>query len=185
MPTHADVTKEGTAEYTYVFAGWTPELVAVTSDATYKATFTAVKNKYTLTLAVNDETMGQITGAETGEYEYGTELTITATANTGYKFASWSDDDTAEATRTITITEDISLTANFEKSTGTRLEDISDQDSRYENGVINNLSGKTIYVYSAAGQLVNFTTGDVDLRNMQKGVFLISNGNWTVRVVIP
>ena len=67
----------------------------------------------------------------------------------------------------------------------TSLEDIHDGDAEYENGVIRNLSGKMIYVYSATGQLVHYTTGDVDLAQMQKGAFLISNGNWTIRVVIP
>jgi|GEM_PF-2095505 len=181
----AEPEKDGNAEYTYVFAGWTPTVSDVIRDATYTATFTAVKNKYTLTLAVNDETMGQILGAETGEYEYGTELTITATANTGYKFVGWADDETLPAERTVTITDNVTLTANFEKSTGTRLEDIHDQDAEYDNGIIRNLSGKTIYVYGASGQLVNYTTTDVDLRQMQKGVFLLTNGNWTVRVVIP
>ena len=181
----AEPEKDGNAEYTYVFAGWTPTVSDVIRDATYTATFTAVKNKYTLTLAVNDETMGQILGAETGEYEYGTELTITATANTGYKFVCWADDETLPAERTVTITDNVTLTANFEKSTGTRLEDIHDQDAEYDNGIIRNLSGKTIYVYGASGQLVSYTTTDVDLRQMQKGVFLLTNGNWTVRVVIP
>ena len=42
VPTHEDASKPATAEFTYTFAGWTPELTAVTGEATYKATFTAI-----------------------------------------------------------------------------------------------------------------------------------------------
>ena len=49
-------SKESTDEYTYEFAGWDKEVSNVTEDVTYKATYTATKNKYKVTFVNYDDT---------------------------------------------------------------------------------------------------------------------------------
>lgn len=88
IPTHTAPTKEETAEFTYTFAGWTPEVVAVTGDTTYKATYTEVKNQYTLSGEIDH---GTVTDPVT--VDYGAEATITFTPAAGYKFYSWKVND--------------------------------------------------------------------------------------------
>ena len=68
---------------------------------------------YTVTLAVNDTTMGSVTGA--GVYDIGSTVIITATPNEGYSFVTWSDSVTAP-TREFRVTSDISLIAYFAPS---------------------------------------------------------------------
>lgn len=97
------------------FVKWTdgntdnPRVIIPESDCTYIAEFEEVN--YTLTLAANDVAMGNVFGA--GTYKYGTEVAINAIPNTGYQFTQWSDNDT-NASRTITIASDLSLTAYFQ-----------------------------------------------------------------------
>ncbi|MBR1550407.1 MAG: InlB B-repeat-containing protein [Bacteroidales bacterium] len=67
---------------------------------------------HNVVLAVNDETLGTIEGAESGEYIYGTELTFTATPAEHQHFVNWSDGEES-AERTITVEGDLTLTANF------------------------------------------------------------------------
>ena len=67
-----------------------------------------------VTASVNDENFGSVAGA--GIYGYGEEVTLTATANEGYKFVNWTENDTVvstEAEYSFVITGDRSLVANF------------------------------------------------------------------------
>ena len=90
IPTHADPTKANTAEYTYTFAGWDKTPVAVTGEATYKATFSSAKNKYLITFQNEDGST-----IEAKEYEYGStpvapaDPTKEATAQYTYTFSGW------------------------------------------------------------------------------------------------
>lgn len=44
IPMHPDGEKAATAEKSYIFNGWTPEIVSATSDAAYQATYEEVDN---------------------------------------------------------------------------------------------------------------------------------------------
>lgn len=114
----ATPSKPNTAEYSYGFA-WTPQIQTVQGAATYRATFPATPNQYSLTLRCTPSGAAVITGAR-ADYAYGTEATVTVTPKSGYSFTRWSDnvaigeavDDTYS--RTVTINENKELTAIFE-----------------------------------------------------------------------
>jgi hypothetical protein len=67
--------------------------------------------KYTITLSAGEGGTVSITG---GEYEAGQTVNVTATPQGEYLFKDWSDGNT-DATRTITVSSNSTLTANFEK----------------------------------------------------------------------
>ncbi len=83
-------TKEADAQYSYAFAGWTPDIVEAEDDATYTAAFTETLRSYTITWKNDD---GSVIG--TSSVPYGTVPTHAdpskdATAEYSYTFAGWS-----------------------------------------------------------------------------------------------
>ncbi len=109
------VTLTAVANYGYHFTRWNdnsvenPRKVAATANVSMTAYFGY--NQYTITLAPDTTIHGTVSGA--GTYNYLSERTISATANYGYHFTQWSDGVT-DNPRTITLTQDTTLTAIFE-----------------------------------------------------------------------
>ena len=103
-------SKAATAEFTYAFAGWSPELASVTGDATYTAAFSQTLNTYTVTFVDSDGTVLQTSVLAYGEtpiYE-GRMPTKVATDRFSYEFAGWDrsiDSVTGETTYVATFTE--------------------------------------------------------------------------------
>ena len=119
MPEAPQATKQDPQTgYTYAYvwqnkADASKALETVKADADYKAVFTSTLNKYTVTVKSNPSGACSSTGA--GLYDYNTSATITLTVNDGYTFTGWSDgQEETNTTRTITVTEDKELVANFE-----------------------------------------------------------------------
>lgn len=104
-----------TANYGYHFDHWgygstaNPDTLLLSSDVTVTAIF--AKNQYSVTGTANDGTKGTVTGSATVDYL--DSVTLTATANYGYRFLRWSDYLT-ENPRTVAATGDINLTAVFD-----------------------------------------------------------------------
>jgi hypothetical protein len=72
-------------------------------------------NNVLVTVSVNPEGAGEVTGA--GEYPHGTTATLSATANTGFAFRDWSingETVSTEPTLTLTVEAPILVTANFD-----------------------------------------------------------------------
>ena len=106
VPTHAEPTKEATAEYSYTFAGWTPAVVAVTGDATYKTTFNATKNSYTITWLDGDGSLIDQTTVEYGGVPTHADPTKEATAEYSYTFTGWTP-------AVVAVTGDATYTAKY------------------------------------------------------------------------
>ena len=103
--------------YGYHFTHWqdnntvNPRTVQVTQNKTYTAYFDY--NQYSLSLFIDNPIHGSVSGE--GTYSYLSNRTINATAIYGYHFSHWSDGDTNNP-RAITLTQDTSFTAYFERN---------------------------------------------------------------------
>ena len=78
--------KESTPEYTYSFAGWSPEIKEVTADTTYTATYNSIPVDYKLTWVIDEENYKNET------IPFGSNITAPeVAAKDGYTF-EWVDE---------------------------------------------------------------------------------------------
>lgn len=117
-----EATLVATPNEGYKFVNWTENDTIVSEEAEY--TFIVDGNRnlvanfvtlHEVTVSVNDESFGAVTGS--GVYGYGEEVTLTATPNEGYKFVNWTENDTVvseEAEYTFVVNGNRNLVANFE-----------------------------------------------------------------------
>jgi uncharacterized repeat protein (TIGR02543 family) len=112
------VTLTAQADEGFVFSGWSggasgtsnPLVVTMDADKSITANFAAVA---TLTTMVNGG--GSVLQSPTGsQFALGTEVTLTASADPGWAFTSWSGDLSGSANpQAITLNSNATVTANF------------------------------------------------------------------------
>ena len=113
------ITINATPNDGYVFTSWddgnteNPRTIIVTENASYVANFVDIltTQTFTITATSSNEAYGTVTGG--GTYAGWTIIELVATANDGYRFVAW-DDDNTENPRQITVLEDATYTAIFE-----------------------------------------------------------------------
>ena len=146
-----------TAAADYVFDHWNDgntedsRTITITSNATYIAYFSG--QRCNVNVFSNDDMMGTVSGG--GEYERGTQATVTATPANDYHFVRWNN-GVEQNPYTFTVYGDVSLIANFERNTG--IDDI-------EKTVISiNAEGLSIRIQGVHGRQLQIT--DILGRNM-------------------
>ena len=85
-----DPIKTGNEQYSYTFSGWSPQIVPVVANATYKATYNSIINKYTITFMNGDDVLSA------DMWDYGTTPQYTGSTPTRpndeeftYTFKGW------------------------------------------------------------------------------------------------
>ena len=102
--------KAADAQYTYTFTGWDTEVVAVTGEVTYTATYTETIRQYTVTVT------GGEANVETADY--GTEVTLTVTEEEGKIFLAWIVNGAVIEGNTFELVEDTTVIAYFVSESG-------------------------------------------------------------------
>ncbi|MBR4467819.1 MAG: T9SS type A sorting domain-containing protein [Bacteroidales bacterium] len=108
----------------YTFTNWTENgnvvstnrnyTFTVTGNRTLVANFQAQPQNYTVTVSANPTNVGSVAGG--GTYQQGQSCTVTASANTGYAFANWTENGNVVSTQanyTFTVNGNRTLVANF------------------------------------------------------------------------
>ena len=179
MPSYGDTdpTKEATAQYTYTFTGWLPELVEATEDASYTAQFSETLNEYTVTFHIND---GENNTTTTQTFEYGVTEALDKTTFTraGYNFRGWASTANASAA-TYSEGADYSTTGNadlyavWEEAVTTSMENTKVAPFTRVQNTLFFVQPTSIALYNATGMMLY--TGSVNQYTLPSaaGVYLL------------
>jgi len=119
------VTITATPNTGYTFVNWTESGTIISTSSSFTFPITATRtivanfaiNTFTLTATANPAAGGTITKTpDQPKYDYGSQVLLTATQATGYKFTNWTENGTIVSTSAayqISMTSNRVLVANF------------------------------------------------------------------------
>ncbi|WP_410264753.1 leucine-rich repeat domain-containing protein [Barnesiella intestinihominis] len=156
------------------------------AETEYWRNFTHIRETgvtlHTVTANATDETMGYVTGA--GEYPQGSTATLVAVPFGQNYFVRWNDGNT-DNPRTITVTGDMTFTAEFAPA-GSAVETLENGERgiyatgrtlHVENG------GESYRVYTAAGRLV-YTGNDSSVTLSAPGMYIVRTSDRSQKVAV-
>ena len=197
------ITVSATAAQGYRFVSWTEDNVVVSTDADYTFVVTSARTLvanfiavYTLTLDVNDATMGSVSPVGIATYDDNDEVVVMATANDGYHFVAWvnannTNDTVSRSARYVfNIHANTSLIAVFARNT----EGIDDVDmenvkiySADSKIIVRGAENRSVYVFDVNGRVVNSESNaseTIEFRMANTGVYLVKVGNAPAKRVL-
>lgn len=153
---------------------------------------------YTITVLSDNTNMGTVSGG--GSFAEGSTTTITATANNGYRFVHWNDNNTQNP-RTITVTGNATYTAFFEATSPSDPSDptqgIDEVNAAsvklYPNPTSGNLYVEVeglqkVEIIDAVGRVVlSQNNGTVNMSALANGIYTVrvsANGTTSIKKVV-
>ena len=184
----------------YEFTAWNdgntenPRTVTITSDTAFMAIFTEAVSTPTITLTVNNEAMGSASYTLDGN-----TAVLTATANEGYSFLTWSNGNMGNP-RTVTITSDTAFMAIFTASSSSSLQEVNAREfvlypnpaksfvslefeALEENTLLQilDINGRKVRTFDLkAGQ----ECLRIEIGNLSEGVYTIMLGNAAKKLIV-
>ena len=178
----ATCTLRATPASGYLFESWKKNGAVVSTSSTYSFTVTESASYtayfaetpvtyYTITTNVTPEGAGTISGG--GSYPEGATATLTASANEGYTFLHWQDNNTSNP-RTITVTGNATYTAHFDQEEPPQP---TTGDTVYIN--FNGTNVEVINPFSSSGVEVTTSSANVTVNSTMANVPYVVSGSST------
>ncbi len=152
--------------------------------------------KYIISLETNNSVGGTVSGS--GTYDHGSQATVTATANSGYKFIGWTENKeivkNAQASYTFRVEKARTLVANFNPITSSSKDFAPEGITAYakDRQIIVRFSNEvdpevSIYLFDITGNLLYSQpceSQEMSFNVDYAGLYFVQVGSRTVKVVV-